>query len=133
MLLCPLALSEHSSLAFCFADLKAVYLAVKIYVDKGFNNIWLEVDALLLVDFLQKDKHGNAKNFYLLKDRKILMANLSFKITHIYHEGNACANFLANLGSNSERDFIFGSLDLPFQLRGLVNLDKMHLPFFYFH
>lgn len=82
--------------------------------------------------FLNSSKHGNAEIYYLLKDTRNLFQGISIRISHIMREGNACADFLANLGAHSQTLVTFGSSDVPHYLRGLINLDRMNLPYFRF-
>jgi len=47
---------------------------------------------------------------------------------HIYHEGNSCAEWLANFGCKIDGIFEFGVTNLPSILRDLARLDKYGFP-----
>jgi len=67
--------------------------------------------------------------FILSEKIKIPLASLSFTISHIYREGNACADWLANFGAQS---YIFQEHplnNLPTPLRGMICLEKLGLPY----
>ena len=61
---------------------------------------------------------------------------LSFKqhfreITHCYREANKAADYLVNLGANSEQDGIFDDFRaLPGPARGEVTMDRLGFPNF---
>ncbi|KAL0925461.1 hypothetical protein M5K25_003793 [Dendrobium thyrsiflorum] len=58
-----------------------------------------------------------------------LLIFLNFTISHVHREGNACADWLANLGCNLEFFTNFTCLNLLNMLKGLISLDKMVLPY----
>ncbi|PKU77873.1 hypothetical protein MA16_Dca005705 [Dendrobium catenatum] len=50
-------------------------------------------------------------------------------MTHIFREGNACADWLAKLGCQCASFKEFEASNMPAFLRGLVKLDKLGLPY----
>ncbi|PKU70821.1 hypothetical protein MA16_Dca010801 [Dendrobium catenatum] len=50
-------------------------------------------------------------------------------MTHIFREGNACADWLAKKGCQISVVEEFGEPELPLVLHGLVRLDKLGLPY----
>lgn len=78
--------------------------------------MWLEIDALILVDLLKSDQLRNAELFYLLKDTTTILSSFTYKVSHILLEGTACADFLANLGASSSSLQKFVNQNLPLEL-----------------
>ncbi|MCI20530.1 ribonuclease H protein, partial [Trifolium medium] len=83
-----------------FAELMGAILAIEIAQNKGWNNMWLETDSKLvqlafkspsLVPWMLNNRWQNC----LHKVR-----SMNFIVTHLYREGNSCADTLANLGLN---------------------------------
>lgn len=50
-----------------YVELMTVFKTSNICTRK-FNNIWLEVDATLLINILYKEAKGNADTYYLLNE-----------------------------------------------------------------
>ena len=64
----------------------------------GLTNVWLECDSVLVcaaftartnVPWMLRNRWNTSLNF---------CRTIRFRVTHIFREGNACANKLANLG-----------------------------------
>ncbi|PKU62685.1 hypothetical protein MA16_Dca028238 [Dendrobium catenatum] len=62
--------------------------------------------------------------------RKIrnLLSLLNFKISHIFREGNVCANWLANKGAQLADYEEIDILNLDTSFRGMISVDKAALP-----
>jgi len=89
----------HIGLSDVFTtEVQGVVKALKIALDRGWSSLWLESDSSLVVASFQQPllvpwRLRNQWEYCLLRIR-----NMQFKVTHIYHEGNACADKLANFG-----------------------------------
>ncbi|PKU64272.1 Putative ribonuclease H protein [Dendrobium catenatum] len=114
------------------AELLAILKALNICLYSGFFKIWLEVDALLVINCLSAEHSGNFDTFYILKDIKKMLSHLDYKISHIWREGNAAADFLAKNGAVLLQDTYYDPNNIPFPLRGIINLDKSGLPYIRF-
>ncbi|PKU77129.1 Putative ribonuclease H protein [Dendrobium catenatum] len=112
-----------------YAELMAIYKALQLCLSSGYFKIWLEVDAILVINCLAADYIGNFDTFYILKDIKKMLSHLDYKISHIWREGNSAADFLAKNGAKLHQYTLFYNNDIPFILRGLINLDKSGLPY----
>lgn len=75
-----------------------VFHAVNLCINKGFTKMWMEVDALLLINLLTFDIYENVDTFYLHKETKQLLGQIKFSISHILREDNKCVDYSANLG-----------------------------------
>ncbi|PKU62326.1 Putative ribonuclease H protein [Dendrobium catenatum] len=111
------------------AELKAIYEALKICLSLGILKVWLEIDALIAIKEISVEKKGNFETFYIIKDIKRMLSHLDYKISHIWREGNSAADFLAKTGSNLDHFTLFQNNNIPFLLKGIINLDKTGLPY----
>ncbi|PKU79138.1 hypothetical protein MA16_Dca000482 [Dendrobium catenatum] len=93
------------------------------------TNVVIELDALSLIQLLNKNIMCYPKFIYILRKIKILMEGLNCTLVHIFREGNACANFLAKKGCLINGMKEFSSINLPQQLKGLVRLKKLGMPY----
>ncbi|KAL0923148.1 hypothetical protein M5K25_007196 [Dendrobium thyrsiflorum] len=104
-----------------FAELSALFYGLNLCVSLGIDNIWIEVDALYMLNYFTDNK-----------DRvniKQLLRSLNVKISHIHREGNACADWFANVGSKLQRLMDFSYSELSNIIKGLIRLDKGGLPY----
>ncbi|XP_058770393.1 uncharacterized protein LOC131644024 [Vicia villosa] len=80
------------------AELVGAILAIEIAKQKNWNNLWIETDSKLVVlafskPFIVPWAIRNRWENVLHHSR-----NINFLVTHIFREGNHCADRLANLG-----------------------------------
>ncbi|XP_019432113.1 PREDICTED: uncharacterized protein LOC109339159 [Lupinus angustifolius] len=84
-----------------YIELHSTIKAIKMAYKKGWLNLWLEVDSILVLQIFK----GNSKPpWKLLNDWhrcKKFLDSMNYKITHIYREGNICADKLASFGAKS--------------------------------
>ncbi|KAL0916071.1 hypothetical protein M5K25_013553 [Dendrobium thyrsiflorum] len=95
------------------------------------TNIWIEGDALHMILCLKDriEKVCSPNLFYLIREIKQMLSSFHVKISHIHGEGNSCADWFANMGSNLKCPTNFTYADLPSFIKGLIRLDKMGLPY----
>ena len=83
-----------------YAEVMAIIFAIEYVVRHGWKNIWLESDSTsalrnfsntLLVPMLLRNRWHNARNL-----------GIQVISSHIFREGNCCADYLANLGHSVE-------------------------------
>ena len=84
------------------AEIHGAMLAIEIAHIKNWNNIWLETDSMLLL--LAFKNHPMIP--WALRNRWLncieITKGMNFILSHIYREGNNCADSLANLGLGSD-------------------------------
>ncbi|XP_019430046.1 PREDICTED: uncharacterized protein LOC109337520, partial [Lupinus angustifolius] len=84
-----------------YAEMKSAILVIECAHKKGWNSIWLKCNSSLVVDIF----NGKSKVPWKLQARwticKIHLSSMNFKVSHIYREGNACADSLAKFGISS--------------------------------
>lgn len=73
---------------------------------------------------------GCLQDFYIIRKINTLLAKLNFTASHVFREGNQCADWLARFGAHS--GIFFGSqpeLLTCFSYCGMIRLDKLGFPF----
>ncbi|PKU71836.1 Putative ribonuclease H protein [Dendrobium catenatum] len=111
------------------AELLALNYGLKICKNRGFNNVWIEVDDMLLIQIINGTIPGNPQNFYLIREIKHCISSMNFFISHIYREANVCADWLAKKGCSLSN---YEELDIRMLnpiLKGMVYLDKAGMPY----
>lgn len=82
-----------------YAELHAVILAVELAHARGWQNLWLESDSSSVISCFAS---GSFSPPWSLQTRwnncTLLLQNMVFRCSHIFREGNAVADKLANLG-----------------------------------
>ncbi|KAI0519354.1 hypothetical protein KFK09_006798 [Dendrobium nobile] len=111
------------------AELMGLYTSLDMCVRLGIDNVNIEVDSKLLIHVISGNSVGCPHDFYTIRKIKMALARLSFTISHIYREGNACADWLANFGAQSDIFQEHPLNNLPTPLRGMISLDKLGLPY----
>jgi ribonuclease HI len=81
-----------------FAEILAVILAIEFAYRRNWSNLWIETDSMLASFAIKSSNIVSWK----LKNRwdncLLMISNMHFVITHIFREGNHCADKLVNLG-----------------------------------
>jgi hypothetical protein len=113
-----------------FAELSGALRAIEIASQHNWSNLWLELDSALVVLAFKK----NTLIPWALRNRwfnvQLLMRNMNVIVTHIYREGNECADYLANIGLGLVH-FTFWTV-LPSALRCSFVKNKLGMPSFRF-
>ncbi|CAJ2636465.1 unnamed protein product [Trifolium pratense] len=113
------------------AELIGVMSAIEIAHSKGWNNLWIESDSQL-VNLAFKSAHIVP---WKLRNRWFncltLTKTMHFRATHIYREGNCCADRMVALGINVNGFYWWDNVSPSVQGDYISNL--MGLPSFRFH
>jgi ribonuclease HI len=114
-----------------YAELLGVMNAIEIGHSKGWNNLWIESDSKL-VNLAFNSSHIVP---WKLRNRWFncleLAKTMVFRVTHIYREGNCCADKMAALGINVD-GFYWWENVLP-SVQGDYISNLMDLLSFRFH
>jgi ribonuclease HI len=113
-----------------FAKLSAVMRAIEIAHHRGWNKLWIETDSKLVV--------LASKNINLVpcelrnrwKNCLLTLQQMNFVITHIFREGNNCADKLASIGLSIQGLTVW--LEVPDLIRSFYVNDRLGLPNFRF-
>jgi ribonuclease HI len=113
-----------------FAELSGAIKAIEIAYENHWLNFWLETDSVLVV----KAFSNLSLIPWSLRNRwmncLLMTRSMNFFVSHVYREGNVCADVLANLG--------LGLLELTFWNTAPLHVcnsfarDKLGLPNFRF-
>lgn len=96
---------------------------VRLLRELGVSKVVVELDSKAAVDLLAKPRRENADEDILVADCRYLSSMINhIKYTHVLREGNACADYLANLGQNLQWDTAFLE-DPPEGILGLLEVD----------
>ena len=98
------------------AELTAAMTAIEIAAEKGCQNLWLETDSKLV----SLAFHTISIVPWMLRTRWLnclgIIRNMNFLVTHIFREGNSCANGLANIGLSLSTFDLFWFPSIPVSL-----------------
>ncbi|CAK8576871.1 unnamed protein product [Lathyrus sativus] len=83
-----------------FAELMGAILAIEHALVRGWSNIWLESDSTLVVMAFSKPSVVPWKIRNRWDNCTATLGNCNFLASHIFREGNHCADKLANIGLN---------------------------------
>ena len=115
-----------------YAELVASMLAIEIAYNNGFLNLWLESDSQLVILAFK----SNTVVPWGLRNRwqncMVRLKSMRFVVSHIYREGNACADRLANLGLSMSSLEVFWSDYTPDFIRGEYTRNRLGMPNFRF-
>jgi ribonuclease HI len=81
-----------------FAELCGAMRAIEIAADNGWRNVWLETDSSLVVLAFRTTSLVPWKIRNRWNNCMHTITTMNFLISHIYREGNGCADTLANIG-----------------------------------
>ncbi|XP_056688796.1 uncharacterized protein [Spinacia oleracea] len=95
---------------------------------QGITDIQIEGDNLLVINIIKGLCSTPWKLQTVTEDIKKLLCNFSsWKIEHIYREGNAAADWIANVGHLISDSMYFDPVCSP-QLLSIIHRDKLGIP-----
>ncbi|WRX08911.1 Ribonuclease H domain - like 2 [Theobroma cacao] len=109
------------------AKLLALHRGLILCRDYGISRVWIEMDAMVVIQMLKKGHHGSHDSRYVLASINKLLTQFSYRISHIPREGNQAADLLANLGHDRQNLHVF--VEAFGTLRGILRLDKLGSPY----
>lgn len=86
---------ENLNVSNMFAEAKALLQGMKVWIDRGFLNVDLEVDSLILAQIVQKKVEPP---WCIMYEIRMLfdLSRCNFSISH--RENNMAADLLSNIG-----------------------------------
>lgn len=112
------------------AELNGAMLAIEIASQKGWNQLWLETDSVLVTQAFKSHKIVP----WPLRNRWLnclhICSSLSFFVTHVFREGNHCADKLADIGFSLQSQYWWDSI--PREICWDFARNRNGLPFFRF-
>ena len=112
------------------AELQGAIRAIELADQFHWKNLWLECDSALVISAIRNKSQvpWRIRNRWENCMRTITFMN--FIATHVYREGNSCADALASLGLNVTHPMIW--LIPPDCIRNFIARNKTGLPEFRF-
>ncbi|CAJ2651412.1 unnamed protein product [Trifolium pratense] len=112
------------------AELIGAMIAIETAASKGWSYLWLESDSMLVVLAFSSAKIVP----WALRNRwdncVTLLSNMNFYVSHIYREGNHCADKLANIGLSLHGLTWWNHI--PTRLQGDFIRNRLGMPYFRF-
>ncbi|KAJ6714204.1 RETROTRANSPOSON UNCLASSIFIED-LIKE PROTEIN [Salix viminalis] len=93
------------------AEILTLYHGLRICKDRGISKVWIEMDALSVINLVQNRCIGSWEVCYSLQGIYDCLNSFQFHLSHIYREGNQVADHLAALGSKADNLHIGSSLE----------------------
>ncbi|KAK4382455.1 putative ribonuclease H protein [Sesamum angolense] len=112
-----------------FSEVFGLYKALQLCNSRGINKIWIEVDAKNLIRLINCPSiaHWSLQN--MLKEIRITLKSMEYRISHIYREGNKAADYLANLACSTQSSRVFRGDELEGQISGIIWCDRSSIPY----
>ncbi|XP_071939888.1 uncharacterized protein [Coffea arabica] len=118
------------SLTSLHAELKAMAFGVQLCVTRGLHGLHIEADSPILVEIIQ-GKRGCPWRLQRELEGLLRYKRHFPEITYCYREANKPADYLANLGADTELEMIYGShRELPARVRGKIQMEQLGFPNF---
>ncbi|PNY07582.1 ribonuclease H, partial [Trifolium pratense] len=125
--LCAFASKTDMASAFS-AELCGFMTAIEIADARGWRNMLIESDSMLVVNAYKSSNlvSWSLSNrwFNCLK----LAGHMNIIVSHIFREGNHCADRLANIGLNLDRLTLWN--DVPFVVKDSFESNRLGKPFY---
>ncbi|CAJ2646936.1 unnamed protein product [Trifolium pratense] len=126
--LCGFAVNTGNASSAFSAELCGAMQAIEIAAFKNWNNLWLETDSTLVV----KAFKSSSLVPWALRNRwlncLLLTQSMNFVVSHVFREGNFCADSLANIGLTLDRLTIWN--DVPLVIKDSFEANRLGKPFF---
>ena len=99
---------------------------LKLALNEGIQRLIVELDAKVVVDRIKSNTATKKLYAPLLYDCRCLLTRfIQVQVTHVYIEGNRCANALARWGSNMVEAFAIFDSPPSSDVVYLVNMDNV--------
>lgn len=113
----------QSSLA---TEIWSIYRGLTIILGKGLNNIYIETDSQTAVILFNDGANLNHPQSNIINDGKYLLNRTGSKLTHTYRDANQCADHLAHLGAEQEKELLVMT-NSPLSIREFMNRDRLNI------
>jgi ribonuclease HI len=127
--LCCFAENTGKGSAF-HAELSGATRAIELAYQNHWDYLWLESDYVLVIKAFNNHSlvPWNLRNRW--NNCMLKLRNMNFLATHVYREGNHCADTLANLGLHLNELTVW--FEIPLCIRGHYAQNRLGLPSFRF-
>ncbi|KAL0439023.1 UNVERIFIED_CONTAM: putative ribonuclease H protein [Sesamum latifolium] len=105
-----------------YAELFAVVRGLQLAHDEGFRMVWVEIDALVVLQIIRQDK-GDWRLQALLTRLRRLCRKIKHKFSDIYREANRPADYLANKACEDQSNLVLRRVSSHLAI--LIQLDNI--------
>ncbi|EOY17513.1 Uncharacterized protein TCM_036737 [Theobroma cacao] len=109
------------------AELMALHRGLLLCIEHNISRLWIEMDAKVAVQMIKEGHQGSSRTRYLLASIHRCLSGISFRISHIFREGNQAADHLSNQGHTHQNLQVISQAEG--QLRGILRLEKINLAY----
>ncbi|KAL6551326.1 hypothetical protein OROMI_021814 [Orobanche minor] len=112
-----------------FAELYAIWRGLEFCIDNHFDKVWVEVDSKIALSLIEHATTTHWQLQSIISKIRDFRGSIEIRFSHIFREGNAVADWLANLGCDRKDLFLQDVFSISGKLLGLIKLDKMSYPY----
>ncbi|KAL6557628.1 hypothetical protein OROMI_017978 [Orobanche minor] len=112
-----------------FAELYAIWRGLEFCIDNHFDKVWVEVDSKIALSLIEHATTTHWQLQSIISKIRDFRGSIEIRFSHIFREGNAVADWLANLGCDRKDFFLQDVFSISGKLLGLIKLDKMSYPY----
>ncbi|KAL6580826.1 hypothetical protein OROMI_006749 [Orobanche minor] len=112
-----------------FAEIYAIWRGLEFCHEQKFFKVWVEVDSKIALHLIEHSISCHWEIQGLIFKIRGFMGKMDIHFSHIFREGNAVADFLANQGCERRDFYIHDITQLKGRILGLIKLDKISYPY----
>ncbi|KAL6572402.1 hypothetical protein OROMI_013360 [Orobanche minor] len=112
-----------------FAEIYAIWRGLEFCHEQNFIKVWVEVDPKIALHLIEHSISCHCEIQGLIFKIRGFMEKMDIHFSHIFREGNAVADFLANQGCEQRDFYIHDITQLKGRILGLIKLDKISYPY----
>lgn len=94
------------------AESRALCQGLQLCLDKGFHQIDIEVDSMVLLMIIQRRVRIPWAIEYIIRQCLQALQRMEYSIIHTFRENNQAADFMANLGCALDKHVILYRNDI---------------------
>ncbi|WMV12183.1 hypothetical protein MTR67_005568 [Solanum verrucosum] len=113
------------------SEAQAALIGISWCLGQQFEALDVELDSQVVVRMINESCKPSWRIHNLIEDIKNKIAQRNIIVKHCYREGNEVADALAQYATTIQEPIIyFQESKLPAEVRGLLRMNKLHLPSF---
>ncbi|KAL6576884.1 hypothetical protein OROMI_011160 [Orobanche minor] len=112
-----------------FAEIYAIWRGLEFCHEQKIFKVWVEVDSKIALHLIEHSISCHWEIQGLIFKIRGFMEKMDIHFSHIFREGNAVADFLANQGCERRDFYIHDITQLKGRILGLIKLDKISYPY----
>ncbi|KAL6570167.1 hypothetical protein OROMI_014681 [Orobanche minor] len=112
-----------------FAELYAIWRGLEYCVDQRFVKVWVETDSKIALHLIEQSSSSHWQTKAIISKIRAFCDSIEIRFSHIFREGNAVADWLANQGCDQKNFTLHDISCISGKPLGLIKLDKMCYPY----